>query len=155
MKESDQIKRVVLYDIQGLYGGTAVYVSDTGITFIQIVRPEDGKDGLQEKRYIIKLKPGELEKLQKVIGENNFLKIKIKNRLGVPDEAHPIIEVIMKSGKSKKVWKWFNDVQPDFDAIYQYLGKIAEKVERYQLIHQGSFDYNWVPVGFTRPSIEE
>ncbi len=44
--------------------------------------------------------------MKKIIVENNFLNLEIKDRLGIPDEARVEISLTNKRGQYKKISAW-------------------------------------------------
>ena len=148
LKESNYFEIVILRDVQGLFGGQNLYLKNNGQIIVQNVQLGKEKPGLEERRYIFSINSKEAEKVNFLINKHKFFDIKIPERLGVPDEARPTITVILSSGESKTISKWFNDVHPDFDAIYSYLIKLTQKVNKMAPDYQGSYDYDWKPKDF-------
>ena len=146
--EDQKIEQIVLLDVQGLWGGRNLWISGDGNAFFTFVTPpKEGESGLQESRYKFMLSGIQKASLLDSIKKYDFFSIKVKERPGVPDEAHPYIFV--KSGtQSKAVWKWANDTHNDFDPIYDLLLNIAESAKKGLLIYHGAFDWNWKPDSF-------
>lgn len=87
---------LVLYDNQGMYGGQALWVAEDRTAFIQnVARPPAGKSGLWEKRYKTKITAGQWAEVERLVGAHHVLSLKMPDRLGVPDEAHPLIMAAM------------------------------------------------------------
>jgi hypothetical protein len=158
------VDQVVLLDIQGLWGGTALWISPDGKATCRFVKPpEKGEAGLQEVRNSFVLSGEQSSSLIDLIEEHEFFNIETKNRQGVPDEARP--NIYIRSGeKTHAVGKWANDNHEDFDPLYELLLNVAKSGRKGNEIHRGTFDWNWKPDGFpenkkiwemTRPKIRE
>jgi len=110
------LRSVVLHDVQGLWGGHALWAREDGAAVIQVVGPPPpGQSGLWEKRYNVKLTAAQWAEAERLVGAHHFLTLKTKERPGVPDEAHPTIAVVTKSGTPAKATKLANDKHSDFD----------------------------------------
>jgi len=135
-------------DIQGLWGGTDLWISPDGKAFCGFVKPaEKGKSGLQEVRYSFVLSGEQSASLIHLINEHRFFTLKTKARPGVPDEAYPTIHIKL-GGKTHAVGKWANDTHDDFDPLYRFLLNVAKSGRGGEEIHRGAFDWNWKPDGF-------
>lgn len=144
------LRTFVLRDVQGLYGGHALWAAEDRTATVQVVgRPPAGQSGLWEKRYKIQLTAEQWAEAERLVGVHNFLSLKIPKRRAVPDEAHPIIAVITTGGETAKVLKWAKDRNPDFDPLYRYLLHLCRGDG--ELIHEGAFDWKWRPDGFEQP----
>lgn len=146
--ELQQLDRVILLDVQGLWGGQDLWISDDGQAVCRIAEaPSRGQSALQESRYRFKLSGEERETLLRSVNDHRLLFIKTKDRLGVPDEARPLISV--KSGaKEHAVAKWAGDKHVDFDAIYQSLRQVCESGRKGMPVFSGAYDCEWKPDGF-------
>ena len=160
----EKFDQVILLDVQGLWGGTDLWISSDGKAVCRFVTPsEKGESGLQESRYAFVVSKEQRSSLLKLIKKHSFFSIRTKDRYGVPDEARP--NIFVKSGsKEHAVGKWANDPHKDFDQIYQFLLKIAESGKKGKKIYRGTFDWNWKPENFpenksiwemTRPKVKE
>ncbi len=146
------LRSFVLHDVQGLWGGHALWVSEDGTAVVQVVgKAPPGQSGLWEKRYNIKLTGDQRAEVERLAGVHHFLVLKVKERPGVPDEAHPIIAITTKDGVTAKASKWAGDKSPDFDPLYDYLVGICRGADNGQSIHEGAYDWEWRPEGFDRP----
>jgi hypothetical protein len=114
---------IVLEDIQGLWGGTAIYLDTSGACLIRIV------SGPNEKRFTLKLATEDTLALRKVCIEADLLSVQVKDRPGVPDEARPRIKLRNAEGKTHEVAKWANDKVPRFDQVYNALLALRKKTE--------------------------
>jgi hypothetical protein len=141
---------VVLYDVQGLFGGRALWASEGGTAFVQVVGPAPaGESGLWEKRYKTKLAGEQWAEAERLVGAHHFLTLGLPERPGVPDEACPVIAVVTKAGATAKARKWAGDKQPDFDALYGYLVTLCRPEG--ELVREGPFEGQWRPEGFEQP----
>jgi hypothetical protein len=149
---SVELRSVVLHDVQGLFGGHALWVAEDRAAVVQVVgAPPAGKSGLWEKRHKFKLTAEQLAEMERLVGAHHFLTLKVAERPGVPDEAHAIIVVVTKTGTTATARKWANDKNQDFDPHYEYLLGICQSVDGEQPIYEGAFDWEWSPAGFERP----
>jgi hypothetical protein len=146
---------IVLKDVEGLQGGIDVFIKSDGTCISRVVRIIEKESNLQkvERRYETKLTEAEIKSLDDILHKNNFWAIKINFRPGLPDTSHPIILVKLKKGESKQVWKWADDTQEQFDAIYERLFQIEREAEKNKPVYDA--DYNqgdWYPEGFMKVS---
>lgn len=148
--DADPVRQVVLLDVQGLWGGTDLWISEDGKAVCRFVRPPiEGESGLQEVRYSFVLSEGQKTTLSALIQERRFFHIKTHERPGVPDEARPILFV--RSGeKSLAVGKWAGDRHADFDPIYEFLRAVAESGKGGTEIGKGPFERDWNPDSFPK-----
>lgn len=141
------LRSFVLHDVQGLYGGEAIWASEDRIAFVQIVvHGQPGQSGLQEKRYKIHLTDDQWKEVERLVGEHRFLKLEIKERPGIPDESHPLITINTSDGSQARVKKRGDHKNPRFDAIYWYLRSLCKITG--EPVYEGSFDWKWRPEGF-------
>ena len=138
---------IMLQDVQGLYGGQNVYIRWDGATIVQVA---EGGEGSNERRYEFKLQEDELRQLRSLITKHDFVNIRIKERMGVPDEALPTITVRPESGQAATVAKWAGDKDKDFDAVYDYLRGVVSKAKSRTPAYEGRFTYEWRPEGFEK-----
>lgn len=129
-----------LLDVQGLWGGQNVFLQADGSAVVQIV-----SQGMREKRYELKLDAAKVAEFEKLLARHDFFIIKIKERPGIPDEAHPEIAVRLASGQERKVMKWAGDKHPDFDPLYAWLLAVAESAKAGKPVFEGAFDWKWRP----------
>ena len=147
-RSSYAVKRVVLLDVQGLWGGRNLYVNAKGQGWQQDVKP--GKAGLQEHVYEFVLTKGTLDRFGEILAQHDFFNIRIKDRFGVPDEARPTIYVETVDGRSGYVSMWSGDHNDDFTAIYEVLLKWAKSntEQASSRVAARDFDWDWRPPGF-------
>jgi len=131
---------IVLEDIQGLFGGTAIHLDGSGPCIIRIV------DRGKEKRFKLKLTPKETKALRKACIDADLLTVKIKDRMGVPDEARPTIILTNAKGNTFKLAKWANDKVPRFDKVYEALLDLREKTKGIKPEYDGKWEREWKPV---------
>jgi hypothetical protein len=144
------LKSIVLHDVQGLFGGHALWATNDRTAIVQVVgHPLAGQSDLWEKRYKARLTAEQWTEVERLVGAHHFLTIKLPDRQGIPDEAHPIIAVVPKSGTTAKTRKWANDKHADFDAVYSYLLVLCRAEG--ELVYEGAFDWEWRPEGFEQP----
>lgn len=132
-----------LKDVQGLFGGRNIYINSQGMVWVQVV-----DKNRMEKRFQFQMNPQKLNEINLILSKNNYLKFKTNQRMGVPDEAYPVLKVLLTTGEINEVGKWAGDEHPQFDAIYNWL--ILKVVPPYQskTIYEGSYQNNWSPPGF-------
>ncbi|HUT33438.1 MAG TPA: hypothetical protein VNE39_08175 [Planctomycetota bacterium] len=116
---ADGLERVVLRDVQGLWGGRDLWLRGDGRLIVNVVDPRKGDKAVSQ--YGLQLPGDQVAATAKLVAERHFLKIEIPNRPGVPDEARPTITVRLTDGTEKTVAKWANDKHADFDALYKHL----------------------------------
>jgi hypothetical protein len=144
------LKSFILHDVQGLFGGQALWASEDGTAFVQLVgRPPAKQRGLWEKRYKIKLTAEQWAEVERLVGAQRFLTLHVPERTGEPDEARPSIVVVTKSGKTAKAQKWANDKHAGFDLVYNYLLSLC-KLDG-ELLREATFEWKWRPEGFEQP----
>ena len=120
--ESDWPKcKLALRDVHPLSGGRDVTVDGSGECTVRLV--EKGV----EKRFTLKLAQEEVAALRRMCIRSDLADLKIKDRPGVPDEAHPEISLTNAAGETRKVAKWANDKVPAFDKVYVVLVGIAKR----------------------------
>jgi|SRR5208282_5140514 len=93
------LRSFTLHDVQGLRGGHAIWAADDCTASVQVVgRPPAGQSGLWEKRYKTKLTAEQWAEVERLVGAHHLLTARVPERPGVPDEPHPIIVVVPKTG---------------------------------------------------------
>jgi len=132
--------QLVLRDVQGLFGGEDVYVGGSGECTIRMVAA-----GMKEKRFRLKLTAEETLALRRACIESDLADLKIKDRPGIPDEAHPELSLTSAAGETRKVAKWANDKVPAFDKVYQALRALKEKTKDLKPEYEGPYDRAWKP----------
>ena len=143
------LKSVVLRDVQGLFGGQNLWASADGTAFVQTVGHSQAVAGLAERRSRLKLTAAQWSEIERLVGAHGLLTLKTPQRSGVPDEAHPNISLVTRSGTKVEVGKWADDKVPDFDAVYQYLLQLTASASATgELLNEGLYDWKWHPDGF-------
>jgi len=112
---------VILRDVHPLWGGREVRVRDDGTLWVRLVRA-----GGEAEERTAHLSPEEVAALGTLLEAHHFKGIEIPDWPGLPDEARPEIEVRWRSGERTVVAKWAGDVHPDFDAVYEWLLRLAK-----------------------------
>jgi hypothetical protein len=144
------LKSITLHDVQGLFGGHAIWAAQDRTAYVQVVgSPPVGRSGLWEKRYKTKLTVEQWAEIERLVGAHYLLSAKMQERSGVPDEAHPIILMVPRIEATVKVRKWANDKHPEFDPVYTYLLGLCQTDG--ELVREGVFDWEWRPEGFEQP----
>lgn len=148
--ETNSIGQIVLLDVQGLWGGTDLWVSEDGKAVCRFVKPpQKGESGLQEIRYAFQLSKEQDATLSKLVKKHDFFKLKTVDRLGFPDEARPAI-FIKSAERAHAVAKWANDKHRDFDPIYEFLVEVAESGKKGTETKKGPVELGWSPDGFPK-----
>ncbi|NOX62695.1 MAG: hypothetical protein GXP42_12230 [Chloroflexi bacterium] len=122
-QDAPAFDKVILRDVTVLKGGRVVELQSDGAVEVVIVAP-----GGKETRYASRVSADKVAELARLLDEHRFTEIEIAFRAPVPDEARPEIEVVWSSGERTVVAKWANDVHPDFDAIYEWLLRLADEI---------------------------
>jgi hypothetical protein len=144
------LKSFTLHNVQGLFGGQAIWAAEDRTAFVQVVGPSPaGQSGLWERRYKTKLTAEQWAEVERLVGAHHLLTAKVPERPGVPDEALPIIVVVPRAGATVKVRKWANDKAPDFDPVYSYLLGLCRAEG--EPVREGAFEWEWRPDGFEQP----
>lgn len=145
---ADGIDQVVLLDVQGLRGGTNLWISGDGKAIAGIVGPSrEGGSGLREIRYSFKLTREQKAALAEIVKQTDFFSITTADRYGVPDEPRPAV-FIKAGGKKHAVAKWANDRHERFDPVYAFLLEVARSGKKGAVIKKAAFDGSWKPEGF-------
>lgn len=128
------IQSIELLDIQGLYGGRNVFINSSGEAWVLSVNPETGRGGLKEEGRMIKGEENLFKEIVNKINENDFYNLKIKDRMGIPDEARVTISITDNKCKEFRLSAWErNEMGPDeyikspkykFDEIYSKLKRV-------------------------------
>ncbi len=140
--------QVILLDVQGLWGGTNLWISgDKAAISCFVERPQKGESGLREICYSFKLSDEQNATLAGLVSRYDFFSIHTADRYGAPDEARPVLW--MKSGGIiHAVAKWIHDKHPRFDPLYEDLLKIAQSGKTGTVVRKGAYDPNWKPEEF-------
>ena len=142
------LEALVLQDVQGLFGGQSLWVSADRTAYVQLVGRRAGEPALWERRYKTTLTAEEWAEAERLIRAHHLLTVKMPNRPGVPDEAHPVITIVTRAGATTRIGKWANDKHPDFDPVYSFLIGLCRP--RGTLIREGPIDWKWTPPGFDK-----
>jgi len=133
--------KVVLRDVQGLFGGRDIRVDGIRDCVISVV-----SQGLQEKRFRLRLFPEETYVLRRLCIEGDLVALKIKERPGLPDEARPEIAITNAGGETRTVAKWAGDKVPEFDNVYEALRALVKKTQGKKPEYEGKYE------GETKPA---
>ena len=146
------LRSIVLHDVQGMWGGHALWARADGTAVVQVVGAgPPGEAGLWEKRYRVKLTADQWAEVERLVGAHHFLTIEVRQRPAIPDEAHPTIAVVTREGTTARATKWAEDRHPDFDPLYHHLLDLCSGDGAGHPVHQGPYDWDWRPDGFDRP----
>jgi hypothetical protein len=137
--------RILLQDVQGLWGGQNLYIASDGTVVAQIITPNRG---LQERRIEFSLPPAKISELIQILNEARFFSIQTEDRLGEPDEAHPTLIVKLKTGQRCMVQKWDGDKHVEFDSIYKWLLAVVDLSKQNKPVYEGPLDWTWKPDGY-------
>lgn len=143
---SEPIEWLVLDDIQGLFGGRALYVAGDGAVALRVVRPEER--GLRERRFEARW-PGErMGELQELLARHGVATMVVPERPGIPDEALARLRVRWRSGREHEVSKWESDRHAGFDEVYgRLMGWLEESAADGRPTFEGAYDSAWSPPG--------
>ena len=143
------ITTLALYDGGTLWGGQELFILTDGVCVARVIRPpKGGESGMQERRCRIQLKRTDLDTLRQLLDQHHYFTLAVKDRTGVPDETRTTVRVQLASGQKRDVSKWTHDPHRDFDAIYQHLLRLVERVQKSQPVYEGGSVYRWKPEGF-------
>jgi len=138
------IEKITLNDIQPLWGGSKFYLKEDGEVQFEIV---EMRKQPPSKRFKTSLSEEKMKEIENLLSEHDFFNIKITERPGVPDEAHPEITIILKSGEEKTIMKWANDKHEDFDAILNWILGIIETTQgNIKPFFEGPYESDWHPI---------
>lgn len=153
-KDNWKNAKIELLNVHGLYGGINVYISGSGKSLIQEVEKEKtDTGGLRECTYEFKLAEEVLQNLFDLIVKNDFIALKIEDRMGIPDETRITVVLTNADGESHEigVWKQHN-MMPNtylqsprkyFDDIVLKLRHIGNDPEnKHNAIYKGVYDTN-------------
>ncbi|MBI3268942.1 MAG: hypothetical protein HYZ53_07965 [Planctomycetes bacterium] len=132
--------RLELLDVHGLWGGQNVYVEGSGRCVVRVVEPAQ-----TERRFAFQLESQEALAVLRSCVSADLLSIRIPERPGVPDEAHPTLVLRAADGRAHTLYKWSNDKVPAFDGIYQGLLALIKKTEGLKPECTGPHDWKWRP----------
>ncbi len=145
-KKELTIELLSLKDVQPLFGGRNFFLRKDSNCVIQVVTM---REKIQERRYKLTLQKEKIIALEQLLTKNDFLTVEGSTRPGEPDEASPTITAKFTSGKEKSVWKWDNDKNPRFDAIYNWILELINvNTGSIKPFYEGRYQYDWKPEGF-------
>ncbi|MBI5723484.1 MAG: hypothetical protein HZA50_05960 [Planctomycetes bacterium] len=160
MDKDTPIDKVRLLDANSFGGGINVFLNGDGSAVVQVVGPLEGKTGVWEKRYEIKLASEKIKEFEKLLAEHAFFNIKIVEPTGPgpTDSTRPRIAVKLASGHkgSAGEWSYVRTPNPDFRAILQWLRGLATTAKDGKIVYEGAYDEKWRPKAEVRkPSPEQ
>ncbi|MDJ0752344.1 MAG: hypothetical protein QNJ45_02420 [Ardenticatenaceae bacterium] len=118
-----------LEDVQALHGGVKVSILSWGDYFVHQIAPDGEKIS-----YKIPISSAERDYLVNLFVEQDFVTIKPQERMGIPDEARPVITLRNSKGRERTVSKWAGEKNERFDELYQALKALAAQTEKGKLI---------------------
>lgn len=128
-----------LLDVQPLYGGMNVFLRADGECVTQRVA------GGEERRYEFGVATDEAIALLQMVKDETFGQSSSAERNGVGDEASIVIELVEEGKQLKMVWKWANDRDERFDAVYERMKAIAESQPKDSWVMSGSHEWDYRP----------
>src|SRR5512143_1348873 len=126
---------IELFDVQGLWGGRRIRVTDGRQLMVQIVQR-----GMIEQRYELRLSESNFQQLLRTLIENDFLTLRPAERPGIPDEARPTITVINAAGEKWTIAKWAGVKDARFGAIYAEFLKLEALTQSLEPMYRGPFE---------------
>ena len=116
-----QSSSLELDDVQALWGGRQLLVDGDGMVIVTTVSP-----GGNRQRHHYSMPQAALQLFQLCVNVD-LLTIVMPERMGVPDEARPMITLVNANGRRHSVAKWANDKDERFDAVYAALLKLEKR----------------------------
>lgn len=127
MTDEHAFDRIVLLDVQGLFGGRELWLSADGSAWARTVGPpRQGDPRLPERRWAFTVDPSDMDELARLLAEHDLAEMRIPDRPGVPDEARPIV-CVQRGEDLRAVAKWARDRHAGFDAIYGLLKRLVNR----------------------------
>jgi len=147
------LRSFALNDIHALYGGRALWaLEDHSGIIVVVTRSEGAHRGFWEKRYRIALSEEQWTDIEKLAARHSFFDLLVGERLGLPDEGRPIIEMTATDGRSARVQKWAGTKHPGFEPIYRRLWELCRLDG--ELICEQPFVWDWRPAGYVSPQAD-
>jgi hypothetical protein len=143
---------LMLHDVQGMFGGRALYLRPDGSVVVQVVAVEEA--GLVDRHFETRLDDEARAGIAGLLQEHEFQKMLVESRPGIPDEARAVIAVGYGDGSEHTVAKWAGVSHEGFSALYGHLVGIVDKAASGEPSHTGAFDYHWRPGGADWSSID-
>jgi hypothetical protein len=139
--EPAQIEWLLWHDIQGLFGGRALYLKSDGTALARIVerRPE--------LRHRGALTPAQMKTLAQALHDADFLHTTVPDRMGIPDEARAVLVVRFASGEERRLEKWAGVRHGGFDAINSLMRTLTDHLAQTGSSERTDFDGEWQPEG--------
>ena len=148
---SGEFEWLMIHNIQGLYGGRALYIRPDGTTVAQKV--VIGDEDLRDHHFEGALDAGARARIADLLVEHGFRSMAVPDRLGIPDETRTVLVVRFRDGTVTQLSKWDEDRYEPFDALSGHLMGIADALAAGRSSHEGAFDYAWRPDGVTWPPL--
>ena len=136
LKDNASCLSIELRDIQGLFGGESVLLEGSGEAHAVYVRkPTPGDPGFRVKRQGGKVEGDRCLSTLRLAIDQGVFEIKKKQRVGVPDEATPEIELKARVDGvvySRSVWLFETEAEstPPFARVREALRGIARALEK-------------------------
>ncbi len=138
--------RIILADIQPLFGGRQVWCSGEGTVYVRSVRPGDRGD-LIEQIYRLDLERADAERILLECLSQDFVTLTSVEHCALPDHARPEIVLVNGQGQRHVVENWDppvpgGDAESDrrFTAVYGELRRLeAVAREKDEPVHVGPY----------------
>jgi hypothetical protein len=143
---------LMLHDIQGLYGGRALYIRPDGSVIVQVVESRE-PDGLEDARYEGALDAGARTRIVEALTAADFRNLDVPDRLGVPDEARAVLVVRYADGVVHRAAKWQDDEHAEFVRITTVVMEVARMITASSAPMRVPFDWEWRPSGVDWPPL--
>jgi len=145
-----EVESLMLHDIQGLYGGRALYIRPDGSAVVQDVRV-GADDGLEDRRFEFHVPEAELDAFARALRETGFREREFPDRLGIPDEARAVLWVRFMDGEARGVGQWEGARHPAFSAVVAPLAELMDRAARGPAYATVPYDHAWRPDGVAWP----
>lgn len=129
-----------LIDVQPLHGGRRVLLYGNGLVVLQQVLP-----GLQEQRRQFRVPRQAALELMELCVEVDLATITTEKRPGLPDEVRILLRLRGASKVHCQVYKWGEERNPRFDAVYDAMLQLEGRTEGIPLTYQGRYQDYYYP----------
>lgn len=128
-----------LLGVQALHGGVNLFLRVDGECVAQRVT------GGEERRYEFGVPADEAMELMRLVKDEAFSQNSLPVRNGVGDEATIIIQLMEEGVRLKTVWKWANDREARFDAIYDRMKTMVESQPEDSWVCKREYEWDYRP----------
>lgn len=141
---------LMLTDIQGLYGGRALYVLPNDGFVVQIVGPSP--HGLEDRRYTGALSEAQRAGITALLEQHDLRTMQVPQRPGIPDEVLVQLNVGFADGTEAQAAKWSGVAHEGFSALYGHLVVLAKALPKTgEASPVVPYDHRWRPEDVTWP----